>query len=188
MRLLFHTGLLCILLSALSSAQTMPVPINVQFPLLIKVLSFERTLIGKAGNEIVIGILYYRKNKSSNDVHEEILDLVRSAKPKIGSSTVRCVPIEMNEGMDLSTQLNRYQIQALYITPMRAIDVESIASTCQSNHILSMTGVIDYLDSGIALGVGIHQDKPQIIVNLSEAKAEGADFSSKLLRLAKIIE
>lgn len=187
-KIFVRVGLFCIILLTVSSAQTMPVPINVHFPMLIKVLLFERALITKAGDEIIIGILYYKRNKSSNDSQKEILNLIHASKLKIGNSTIRCIPIEMNESTDLVTQLTRFHIHVLYITPIRAIDIEVISQTCQSKHIISMTGVTDYLESGIALGVGTRGEKPQIIVNLSEAKAEGADFSSKLLNLAKIIE
>jgi hypothetical protein len=48
--------------------------------------------------------------------------------------------------------------------------------------------VPDYVGAGCAVGIGTEGEKPLIIINLPAAKAEGADFSSQLLQLAKVIE
>ena len=50
-----------------------------------------------------------------------------------------------------------------------------------------MTGVPEYVDQGVAVGVGIRKDRPLIIVNLEQARAEGSVFSSQLLALARIV-
>jgi hypothetical protein len=36
--------------------------------------------------------------------------------------------------------------------------------------------------------VGIARERPQIIVNLGAARAEGSDFTSQLLRVSRVIE
>ena len=51
----------------------------------------------------------------------------------------------------------------------------------------TITGVPEYVDQGLAVGIGIRRDRPLIIVNLEQARAEGAAFSSQLLALARIV-
>jgi hypothetical protein len=38
------------------------------------------------------------------------------------------------------------------------------------------------------LSVGVEAERPQIVVNLKRAKAEGHKLSSRLLKLAKVVE
>jgi len=38
------------------------------------------------------------------------------------------------------------------------------------------------------VGVGLKGESPEIIINLPAAREEGSDFSSSLLKLARVIE
>jgi hypothetical protein len=50
-----------------------------------------------------------------------------------------------------------------------------------------VTGVPDYVRRGVAVGIGVVQDKPQVLINLAAARAEGSDFDASLLRIATIL-
>jgi hypothetical protein len=52
---------------------------------------------------------------------------------------------------------------------------------------LTLTGVAEYVRAGIAVGIGVRDDRPEILVNLAAARAAGADFSAQLLLLARVI-
>ena len=45
----------------------------------------------------------------------------------------------------------------------------------------------EYVEAGVSVGIGIRRDRPLIIVNLAQARAEGTAFSSQLLALARIV-
>ena len=76
----------------------------------------------------------------------------------------------------------------LYITPMRAVDLGSITKQTRAAARVTLTGVPEYVDAGIAVGVDLQGERPRILINLAAARAEGADFDSRLLKLAKIVE
>jgi hypothetical protein len=76
----------------------------------------------------------------------------------------------------------------IYVAPLRAYDVTKISNLSKKLKILTLTGVNEYIDFGLSITIGVKGDKPQIIINLPSAKAEGADFSSQLLKLATVIE
>jgi hypothetical protein len=44
------------------------------------------------------------------------------------------------------------------------------------------------MDLGISIGFEVKGQSPEIVINLQSAKAEGMDFSSRLLQLARVIE
>ena len=70
---------------------------------------------------------------------------------------------------------------------MDAFETEKITGVSRAKKVITLTSVPDYVESGLAVGIGVKGGKPRIIINLPAAKAEGANFSSQLLRLAKVI-
>ena len=69
----------------------------------------------------------------------------------------------------------------------RERNVAEIATITRRRGIRSITGVPEYVEPGIAVGIGLRNNRPLIIINFLGAQAEGASFSSKLLSLARIV-
>ncbi len=169
--------------------QEMSIPVNVQFPLFLKILTFDRNFKARVGDEIVIGIVYQGKFKTSLNTKDEIMNAMdRYPIKKVEDISIRCVPVDIGNKPNLERIISRNDIDVLYITPLRALGVGSITSVSRAKQIMTLTGVPDYVESGLAVGIGIKGENPQIIVNLPAAKSEGANFSSQLLKLARTIE
>ncbi len=169
-------------------AQEMVVPIKLQLALFFKILPFDRNLKDRVGDEIVIAVFYQNKIGMSYDAKEELLKMVKeSSVKKIEGIPLRFVSIDIEE-TDLKEAITRDNVDILYITPLRAVEIEKIANLSRAKKITTLTGVPDYVESGLAVGVGIKGEKPQIIINLKAAKAEGADFSANLLKLCRVIK
>ncbi len=168
-------------------AQQIDVPVKVQIPLFFKILSFDRTLKYTADKEVILGVVYQGRNKYSRSVKEEVEDYLSENAGYIGNYPAKAVYIDLDRN-DLSAVLSKYRFAAVYVAPLRVYDVNDIISLTRGGGILSITGVTEYVEKGVSVGIGLKSDKPMILMNLRSAKAEGADFSSQLLKLAKIIE
>jgi hypothetical protein len=187
-RIVFVSLLALTLTHALHS-QDMPAPVGVQFPLLMKVLSFDRSLGTRVGNEVVIGVIYQKSFRISLNAMNDLLSALEDSPiEQVEGIPIRCVPIAINVEGDLAEALSKSGANVVYITPLRSVRIETITSVCQSKRILTLTGVPDYIELGLALGVGTKGEKPLIIINLAAAKAVGADFNAQLLHLAKVIK
>lgn len=181
--------LLIILLSATALTQEMAVPVNVQYSLFLKILTFDRNLETRVGDEIIIGIVYQRKFRRSLITKNELVKVMEESPiKKIENIPIRYVTIDIGSDSDLLGAVLKDNIDILYITPVRAVGIKTIADVSRANQIMTVTGVSDYVESGLAVGIGIKGEKPLIIINLLASIAEGADFSSQLLKLAKIIK
>lgn len=169
-------------------AQNLEVPIEVQYALLLKILTFDRNLNNRVGTEIVLGVVYQKKFKMS----EQTKDLLVQQMTESAIKTVDGIPIRYTiidvDREDLSQQVARDPVDLLYITPLRAFDLDEINKISANFQVLTLTGVPDYVESGIAVGIGIKGDRPLIIIHLASAKKAGADFSSQILKLAKVIQ
>lgn len=187
--LLFIIVIIC--LASPVVAQEIETPVDVHIPIFLKALSFDRNLRARVGNgdEIVLGIVFqtkFRKSLNVKDQAEKFLE--QSAGNKIGDIPFRIVTLELEDLSSLKTTLLKEKITVLYITPLRAVNIEELVFICRSFHITSITGVPNYCEAGVAVSVGSKGGSPLIIINQEAAETEGADFSSQLLKLAKIIQ
>lgn len=161
---------------------------DVQYPLFLKILTFDRQLDQRAGREVVIGVVYQDRVRASWLAKDEFLGVVaNSAIKRIRNTPVRAVPIAVDADEKFEAELIRKGVDVLYVAPLRAHDVRKITRLSQKRQILTLTGVPEYVESGVAIGIGIAGDTPEILVNLECARKEGADLHANLLRLAKLV-
>lgn len=164
----------------------MPVPVEVQFSLFSKILPFDRNFKTRAESSITIGILYQRTFRMSLHAKEDMVRLLQASRRTIDGKPVRFVELDLTEDLDsLNANLLR-SVDVLYVAPLRAVNISSISTLTRTQRILSLTGVPEYVANGLAVGIGTKGERPEILINLSAAKTEGADFSSQLLKLAKV--
>lgn len=169
-------------------SQEMPVPVKMQYPLLLKILTFDRQLKVRNPDEIVIGIVYQTKFRASLNAKNELLGAASDSKlRRIESMPVRCVSIDL-DNTTLKEALQDDPLSVLYIAPLRVTDMKEVAAFSRRNKVLTFTGVPDYVEAGVSVGIDTKGDRPLIIINLTSAKAEGSDFNAQFLKLAKVVQ
>jgi hypothetical protein len=170
-------------------AQAMDVPVGIQIPLISKILTYDRNLPQRAGELVVVGIIYQSSFRESSTVKNQILKSVSDARLEtLGGMPFKLETIDLERRDDLAGVLRSRNVTIVYVTPLRAYDIASILEPCRANKILTLTGVSGYTDDGIAVGIGIQYQKPKILINLASAKAEGADFDSHFLKLVRVLQ
>jgi hypothetical protein len=166
----------------------MPVPAPMQASLFAKILTFDRNLKARAGKELKIGVLYQTKVRSSLEAQEEFLRaMCGDPGRRIEALAVSCVTIEWTGASDLRAAVARESIRVLYVAPLRAVAIEEIVAISRARKITTITGVPEFVDKGIALGLTLRAERPLILVHLPAARAEGADLNSQLLKLARVL-
>jgi len=164
------------------------VPVKVQIPLMVKILNFDRNIVARAGDRLVIGVLYQSRYRTSANVADEVCRTVASLPPSsVSTLEISCVAIDLGVMSALDSALRRNQIRVLYVSPLRAVHLEEIFAVSRTARITTLTGVPLYVESGLAIGVGMKGDRPEIVVNLAASRAEGADLTAYLLKLARVV-
>jgi hypothetical protein len=170
-------------------AQQMPVPVEVQVPVLLKVLTFDRRIADVRGENLVVGVLYQSGFRLSSTVKDRVVEALSSAgSSRPANRPLKVVAVDADGKESLETALARLGVRVLYVTPMRAFDLESLVAATRRNRTLTLTGVPDYVEAGLSIGLDLRQDRPRILVNLRAARAEGADLAAPLLGLATVVE
>jgi len=169
-------------------AQDVRVPVEVQFDLFSKILIFDRNLHSRANGEIVFGIVYQSHHRASVDAAETFRDLLhRIPGNQLSGLPVRIVMIDLEKSKPLDKAIETNGLNILYVPPLRAFDIKTISTISRARKILTLTGVPDYSRSDLSVSVDSAGGKPQVLINLTAATAEGCDFSSKLLNLVTIV-
>jgi hypothetical protein len=163
-------------------AQEVSVPVRVQVPLLLRIMTFDRNLPARSSGDLRIAVLYQSRNRTSQVIADEVARAIGS------TPGAEAVGIDLDNIADLRTVLVQSRARVLYVSPLRGIDIGSIVRVSRETGVTTITGVPRYVDEGIAIGLDLKADRPEIIVNLEGARAEGADFTAQLLKLARVVQ
>ena len=177
-----------LVLATSARAESMAVPAQMQVPILMKVLAYDRQFDTKAGTALTIGIIYTASDPSSAKATDQISDTLYGFAGK----TVRKVPvkyfqIEYTNVADLEAFVKAKGVNVFYLAPGNDKALPAILKLSQARGITTLTGVPDYVKRGVSVGVGLSQDKPQILINLTSARSEGSEFDANLLRIAIVV-
>ena len=168
------------------SAQEMDVPVRMQVPILLKVISFDRHLHTRAPREVVVGVLMQGGYRASVVARDEAVEVLTAPATSVDGLPVRVVIFDLDR-QDIREVFTNRPLTHLYVTPLRAIDIRELAAHARTARVTTMTGVTEQLSGGLSLGVGLRDGRPKILVNVGASRAEGADLSAELLKLAELI-
>jgi hypothetical protein len=163
-----------------AAAQQVAVPVEIQVPLLLKILAFNRSL-ADAADTLVVGIVFQHRNRASAAIGEEVRGLLAAA-----ARPIRVVAIDLDETRDLRGTLLRESVRVVYVAPLQAVSVSTVTEATRGERVVSLTGVPRYVEQGLAVGIDLSDSRPRIVINLAASRAEGADFSAELLKLARL--
>lgn len=168
-------------------AQNVDVPADLQVSMLSKIFQFDRAFKDRVGNEVVVGITHQRLHRPSVLSGNELLDTSHRSLKYMQGIPVRIVRIEASTFSELEDALQREAVDILFVTPLRSIAPGSIGEMAGGMGIATVTAVTGYADDGIGIGLATRGDRLEIVVNKEACEAAGVEFSSQLLKLARVV-
>ncbi len=167
---------------AAPEAEAARVPAPLQAAILLKALKYEQRL-GEAGGKLRIGVLRKRGDAASGAAQREMIEslgkLASASAPGVQGRGVQVL------GLD-ERGYGAQPVDVLYLCPGLEQALAQVIAHTRKKQILTVTGEADLVARGAAMGIVVHAGKPQILIHLSAARAEGARFSSALLKIAKL--
>ena len=176
------------LAAALTGNQLAPVPVPIQLPLVLKVLTAERNRPLEARPILVIGIVYQRTSRESREAKDRLVAEIEKGTAKDWALPVRFGLIDVSNPRDLASGVAAAKPDILYVSPLDGFDIDAITSLSRARKILTFTGVPAFVKLGLSVGFGSERGETRILINRKASLAEGADFSPRLLKLAAVIE
>jgi YfiR/HmsC-like len=166
----------------------MAVSPDLQIPLLLKVLTYDRHFENRAATELNICIVYAPGNAASASAMTAISGVFRTFSDKtVKNLVIRHASVGFTNEVALARFAQLNKVNVFYIAPGNAQNLETLLRISGGQQIITTTGVPDYVERGVAVGIGVRQDKPQILINLASSKSAGIEFDASLLRIARVI-
>jgi hypothetical protein len=170
-------------------SQVPDVPEEIQIPLLFKALSFDRNLTSRCGEEIVVGILYEERYRFSRTTMLNIKQrLQESGFDHLNGTPIRFIFIDVAANAKWQNTSLDEGVDIFYLSPLQSVALEDILRFSRQNQRTTICGILEDVERGVSLGVTQENGKAKLVINMAGAKAENIDFSSQLLRLARVIE
>jgi hypothetical protein len=104
----------------------------------------------------------------------------------IGGKPIRVHTATWKGAAALASSCRSQGAHALYVAPGLADQASAIAQALGNSPILSFAAVESYVAKGMVLGVELRSGKPNMSINLKQAKRQALDFPSAVLKLAKV--
>lgn len=162
---------------SVAGQQRVLVPPEVQLALFRKIWTLDRNFPRQATT--TVAILYQRLYRESYVAKEEILNAGRNVPG------LQFVTIDIDAAGPDERQFDH--VDVVYLAPLRAVELAALLARTRARAIRSVTGVPEYVARGVAVGITVERNRPVILINLEAARTEGADFSSQLLKLARVV-
>ena len=184
------TVLATLLCARAASTEAMPFPADVQITLLLKILTYDRSFQAKAKSAVTIGVVYVAADPESVKAKDEILNTLKLVADRtIKNVPIRAVALEYRDPAGLGKLVQKAGINVFYIAPGNADSLRELLRVSHTQGITTATGVPEYVQRGVAIGIGIKADKkPDILINLPSSRQEGSEFDASLLRIATVVK
>ncbi len=162
---------------------------DLHIKILLKALSYEYGLQKSKGSTITLGVVLNHEDKTASQSASHIMKLIKKLSSHM-TFLDRKILVEKIPVGSAKAELKKAvkNVSILYFGPkLSPARIKAILAVTQPLGIISVTGVEDYMKLGLSLGAGVRQGRPKLIVNSKGAAAEGAKFSSKIMRIALIL-
>ena len=179
-----------ILCTSAAGTEPMSFPPDVQITLLLKILTYDRSFAVKAKSQVMIGVVYVAGDAESVKAKDDILKTLQLfADRPIKGVPIKAVALEYKDPKSLAETVRSQGINVFYIAPGNANTLTELLRMSHTRGITTATGVPEYVQRGVAIGIGKKADqKPDILINLPSSRQEGSEFDASLLRIANIVK
>jgi len=163
------------------------VPLPLQMELLLKVASYDKNLAARAPNLVKLMVLF--KPSSSGGSH-----VAQLATRLLAGKLVEGRPLEVSsehfsDAAALAQRIKEQHLAIVYLAPgFEAPELVAIAQALSGLSVLTAGALSRFVQTGVALGFDLVGGKPKLLIHQKRAKEQGVEFSSQVLKLAKVIE
>lgn len=163
-----------------------------ELELLKKILAFERSWKESRADTLIIGLLYQKSYPVSAWTVEDWLNLEPSPAEDNFLGKVRLIlkPLDLDSEESTETLLLAAGVKFIYLPPLELSSrprlLPELLRNCEKLKVGTFTAVPGYAEAGAAVAFIFEGEKPQIVINLEAARAQGMNFSSQFLKLATV--
>ncbi|MCA9575692.1 MAG: YfiR family protein [Myxococcales bacterium] len=176
-----------LLLPTALRAEDVSVPISLQVDLLNRVAAYESHFAAQAGAEAVVLVIARPGHPESARAAGQIDAALRRVR-RLGGRPVRVVVHAFVSAAALRDAVDTQHVAIAYLTPGLEGQVGAVARALEGASVLTVSAVGSDAERGAVLGFELVAARPNLVVNLRQARRQNVSFSSQFLRLARVIQ
>ena len=180
-------GLLLSLLGLVvsGSAQVSAIPASLQAELLAKLETYDRSFQARAGKAARVFILVKTGSARSELSANEMKSALRRIE-HIGGLPHEEVVVPYASATALAERIRNERVAIVFIAADLDDAIASIVTALTGASVLTVGAAPSYVARGIVLGFELESGRPRIVIHLEQARRQGVDFSSNVLRLMRV--
>jgi hypothetical protein len=183
-------ALSCLLIALVSDrgrTEEAALPIAIQVELLVKVASYDRNFQQRAGDRARIFIMTKPGNGDSERVAAQVeAGLARASE--IGGLPHDEVVTPFRGAAELANLCRAQRAAIVFFGPGFREDVPAIREALDGVDVLTVSAIPEYVEAGIVLGFDVASGRPELLVNLPQAKRQKVALRADVLRLMKVFQ
>lgn len=150
--------------------------------ILLKGLSYDRSLATRGGGTLRIAVIYTGDGRAD----AEAVALLLAAAGPAGKATATAIPFA--SVAQLMATLEKEGATALFIHRSAVAMITSVTQVSRGRKLPTLAHDAAMVDRGVALGVRGSGPSARLVVNLRAAKVEGMDLPAAVLATATVIQ
>ncbi len=168
------------------SAAMPEVPIKIQIPILLKILSYDRNIKRHGSADLNIAVVFNADSKDSLKVKDELKSTIDPTKKLRGLGlAVEYIPFESVEKFTQIVETRNLAV--VFLAPDLDGELDKILGVAKWKKVSTLSMLPKYVESGAVAGIELAGKHPRIVINLNSAKEQGCDFPAQLLKVARVI-
>jgi hypothetical protein len=168
-------------------AEEAVLPIALQVELLVKVASYDRNFQQRAGDRAHIIIFTKPGNGDSARVAAQV-EAGLSRAPQIGGLPHDEVVTPYQGAAEVANLCRDRHAAIIFFGPGFRDDVAAIREALDGVDVLSAAAIPEYVPAGIVLGFDVASGRPELLVNLTQAKRQKVALRADVLKLMKVFQ
>lgn len=175
------------LVSGRARAEESTLPVALQVELLVKVASYDRNFVQRAKDRVKIVIVTKPGNGDSGRTAAQVQAALQRAPTIAGLPHEESI-VPYGGAAELAALCKSQGVAILFFTQGFRDDIPAIRTALDQVDVMTATAIPDYVPEGIVLGFDISAGRPQLLVNLGQARRQNVALRADVLRLMKVFE
>ncbi|MET0592267.1 MAG: YfiR family protein [Polyangiaceae bacterium] len=168
-------------------AEEAVLPIAIQVELLVKVASYDRNFQQRAGDRAKVLIL----TKPGNGDSSRVAAQVEAGLGRVGE--IAGLPHEetvmpYRGAPELANAIREKHAAIVFFPPGFRDDIAAIRDALDGVDVLTASAIPEYVQAGVVLGFDVASGRPELLVNLPQAKRQKVALRADVLRLMKVFQ
>jgi hypothetical protein len=162
------------------------VPMERQVALLVAAAAADRNMAGRASGKVRVLVVSRAEDGASKRLVSSFLSALKG-KRRIAGLPHEETSASFTTAAALAETCRTQKVAIVYLTPSLDGDVAAIAQALDGASLMTVAASADVVAKGAVIGFDLVSGRPQMVINVEQARKQSVQFDDGVLRLAKVV-